>query len=104
MLTRIVIFLLVVGLVYLNYTNPKIEDHQAFLLAELQQSYPVPEEMQEKLWKQIDYSNFMVCSVMKTTDIGSTMISYGFLKKVKMVDTEWVDKVKKVLQRQEDTY
>ena len=103
MLTRIVIFLLVVGLVYLNYTNPKIEDHQAFLLAELQQSYPVPEEMQEKLWKQIDYSNFIVCSFMKTRE-GSTMISYGFLKKVKLVDTEWVDKVKKVLQRQEDTY
>ena len=103
MLTRIVIFLLVVGLVYLNYTTPKIEEHQAFLLAELQQSYPVPEEMQERLWKQIDYSNFMVCSFMKTRE-GSTMISYGFLKKVKLVDSEWVDKVKKVLQRQEETY
>ena len=103
MLTRIVIFLMVVGLVYLNYTTPKIEEHQAFLLAELQQSYPVPEEMQERLWKQIDYSNFMVCSFMKTRE-GSTMISYGFLKKVKLVDSEWVDKVKKVLQRQEETY
>ena len=103
MLTRIVIFLLIVGLVYLNYTNPKIEDHQTFLLAELQQSYPVPEEMQERLWEQIDYSNFMVCSFMKTRE-GSTMISYGFLKNVKLVDTEWVDKVKKTLQRREDTY
>jgi hypothetical protein len=103
MLTRIVLFLLVVGLVYLNYTTPKIEDHQAFLLAELQQSYPIPEEMQERLWRQTDYSNFMVCSFMKTRE-GSTLISYGFLKKVKLVDTEWVDKVKEQLQRQEDTY
>ncbi len=103
MLTRIVLFLLVIGLVYLNYTTPKIEAHQAFLLAELQQSYPVPEEMQERLWRQVDYSNFMVCSFMKTKE-GSTLISYGFLKKVKLVDTEWVDKVKEQIQRQEDTY
>jgi len=104
MITRVVLFLLVVGLVYLNYTNPKIEDHQAFLLAELQQSYPVPEEMRERIWREIDYSNFMVCSFMKTKDIGSTMISFGFLKKVKMMDDEWVNKVKANLQRQAETY
>lgn len=103
MLTRIIIFLLVVGLVYLNYTTPKVEEHQAFLLAELEQSYPVPEDMREKLWRKTDYSNFMVCSVMKTRE-GSTMISYGFLKRVKLVDTEWVDKVKKQLQRREEIY
>jgi hypothetical protein len=40
---------------------------------------------------------------MKTRE-GSTMISYGFLKKVKLVDNEWIDKVKEQLQRQEDTY
>jgi len=103
MFTRIFIFALVVGLVYLNYTNPKIEDHQAFLLAELQQEYPLPEAMQERLWKKIDYSNFMVCSFMKTRE-GSTMISSGYLKKVKLVDNEWVDKVKAELQRQADRY
>ena len=104
MLTRIVLFLLVVGLVYLNYTNPKIEDHQAFLLAELQQSYPVSEEMQEQIWREVDYSNFMVCSFTKTKDIGSTMISAGFLKKVKLIDDEWVNKIKVKLQRQAETY
>ena len=87
MLTRFIIFALVVGLVYLNYTNPKIEDHQAFLLAELQQEYPLPEAMQERLWKTIDYSNFMVCSFMKTRE-GRTMISSGFMKKVKLIDDE----------------
>ena len=103
MLTRFIIFALVVGLVYLNYTNPKIEDHQTFLLAELQQEYPLPEAMQERLWKKIDYSNFMVCSFMKTRE-GSTMISSGFMKNVKLVDNEWVDKVKAELQRQADRY
>ncbi len=103
MLTRIVVFLLVVGLVYLNYTNPKIEDHQAFLLAELEQSYPVSEEMQKRIWRKVDFSNFMVCSFMKTSE-GSHLISYGFLKKVKLVDTEWVDKIKIELQRRAERY
>jgi hypothetical protein len=103
MLTRVVLFLLVAGLVYLNYTTPKTEDHKAFLLAELQQSYPIPEDMLERIWKEIDYSNFMVCSFMKTRK-GSTMISYGFLKKVKLIDSEWVNKIKTNLQSQAGGY
>ncbi len=42
-------------------------------------------------------------NLVKTRE-GSTMISTGFIKKVKLVDTEWVDKIKKILQRQEETY
>ena len=103
MLTRIVLFALIAGLVYLNYTTPKIDDHKAFLLTQLQQSYPIPEEMQERIWREVDYSNFMVCSFMKTKE-GSTMISSGFLKKVKLIDSKWVDKVKTILQRQAETY
>lgn len=103
MLTRIVIFLVIIGLGYLNYTTPKIEQHQAFLLDELTQTYPVPEEMEERIWREVDYTNFMVCSFMKTRE-GSTMITYGFLKKIKLVDTEWVDKIKKKLQQQAETY
>ena len=103
MFGRIFLFALVVGLVYLNYTNPKVEDHKAFLLAELQQEYPLPEAMQEQLWKKLDFSNFMVCSFMKTRE-GSTMISSGYLKKVKLIDNEWVDKVKADLQRRSEIY
>jgi hypothetical protein len=103
MLTRIVLFALVVGLGYLNYTNPKIDDHKAFLLAELEQTYPVPEAMQERIWAKLDYSNFFVCSFMKTS-VGSTMISSGFMKKVKLVDTEWADKIRSELQRKAETY
>ncbi len=32
------------------------------------------------------------------------MISSGYLKKVKLIDNEWVDKVKAELQRQADRY
>ena len=103
MLSRFIIVVLIAGLGYLVYTTPKVEDHKAFLLAELQQTYPVSEEMQTRIWKQVDYSNFFVCSFMKTS-VGSTMITSGFLKKVKLIDTEWVDKVKTELHRQAETY
>jgi len=103
MLSRFIMVVLIAGLGYLVYTTPKVEDHKAFLLTELQQTYPVSEEMQAKLWKEVDYSNFFVCSFMKTS-VGSTMITSGFLKKVKLIDTEWVDKIKTKLHRQAETY
>jgi len=103
MFSRFIIVVLIAGLGYLVYTTPKVEDHKAFLLAELQQTYPVSDEMQARLWKQVDYSNFFVCSFMKTS-VGSTMITSGFLKNVKLIDTEWVDKVKTELHRQAETY
>jgi len=103
MLSRFIIVVLIAGLGYLIYTTPKIEDHKAFLLTELQQTYHLSDEMQEQIWKEVDYSNFFVCSFMKTS-VGSTMITSGFLKKVKLIDTEWVDKVKTRLQRQAETY
>ena len=53
MVTRIIIFALIAGVVYLNYTVPKIEDHKAFLLEELQIGYALNEEQQEKLWKKV---------------------------------------------------
>ncbi len=103
MLSRFIIVVLIAGLGYLVYTTPKEEDHKAFLLTELQQTYPVSEEMQTRIWKQVDYSNFFVCSFMNTS-VGSTMITSGFLKKVKLIDTEWVDKVKTELHRQAEAY
>ena len=103
MLSRFIIVILIAGLGYLIYTTPKIEDHKAFLLTELQQTYHLSDEMQEQIWKEVDYSNFFVCSFMKTS-VGSTMITYGFLKKVKLIDSEWIDKVKTKLQRQAEAY
>lgn len=103
MFGRIILVAIIAGVVYLNYTNPKFEDHKTFLLAEIQQTYPVPEEMLERLWKEVDYSNFLVCSFVKKSE-GSTMISSGFLKKVKLVDTKWVDEIKTKLARMEESY
>jgi len=102
-MSRLIFFALIAGLVYLNYTTPKIEDHKVFLLTRLQQDYPIPVVIQEKIWKDIDYSNFLVCSFMKTK-ADSKMISSGYLKKVKLVNTRWAEETKAALQKQLSSY
>jgi len=101
MVTRVIIFALIAGVVYLNYTTPKIEDHKTFLLDELQIGYTLNEEQQKRLWKKIDYSNFFVCSFMKDTE-SSVMISYGFLKKVKLANDKWVAETRDDILKQSD--
>jgi hypothetical protein len=103
MFGRIILIAVIAAIGYLSYTNPKFEDHKAFLIDEIQQTYPVPDEMQERLWKDVDYSNFIVCSFVKTSE-ESSMISSGFIKKVKLVDTKWVDEVKTKLASMEERY
>ena len=102
-MSRLIFFLVIAGLVYLNYTSPKIEDHKAFLLSQLQQEYPITPEQQEKIWKDVDYSNFLVCSFMKTR-LDSKMITSGYLKKVKLINPKWIEETKAVLQRQQSSY
>ena len=99
MITRIIIFALIAGVVYFNYTIPTREDHKAFLLEELQIGYALNEEQQERLWKKIDYSNFFVCSFMKDTT-SSVMISYGFLKQVKLANDKWLTETRTKILKQ----
>lgn len=99
MVSRIIIFALIVGVVYLNYTTPKIEDHKAFLLDEMQIGFALTDEQQKSVWKKTDYSNFFVCSFIKDTE-KSTLISYGFLKKVKLANDKWAEETRaKILQQ-----
>lgn len=102
-MSRLFFFVVIAALVYLNYTNPKIEDHKTFLLTQLQQEYPIPAQMQEKLWNNVDYSNFLVCSFMKTK-LDSKMISTGYLNKVKLINSKWVEDTKTDLQKQLSSY
>jgi hypothetical protein len=87
-MTKLILFALVAGLVYLNYTNPTREDHEALLRAELQALGPVSEEQFAQATADIDFSNFMVCSATKTS-VDSKMISLGYLKEVKLVNAQW---------------
>lgn len=103
MFGRILLIAVIAGIGYCSYTNPKFDDHKAFLLDEIQQTYALPDDMHESLWSKVDYTNFLVCSFVKTSE-GSTMVSAGFLNKIKLVDTKWVDDVKTRLATMEDRY
>ena len=92
------LFLIIAGGVfYLNYTNPTREDHEELLFTELQAFGPVSEEQFDKVLKDIDFSNFMVCSATKTT-LDSKVLSFGYLKKTKMVNTAWAGQTMQKLQ------
>lgn len=93
MVSRIIIFALIVGVVYLNYTTPKTEDHKAFLLAEMNFGFALDEELQERIWRKTDYSNFFVCSFVRDTK-SNALISYGFLKTVRLNSDDWVKETK----------
>lgn len=99
MFTRLILLALIAGLVYLNYTTPTLADHQDAILARLEEgSWPIPEEQLDKIWSEVDYSNFLVCSFMKTK-VDSRMISSGYLKKVKVVNDKWLSDMRQELQR-----
>lgn len=94
MIQKLIFLAFIGGIVYLNYTNPKLADHQALLAEELQSAGHISAEMRERIFQNIDFSNFLVCSVTKTVD-DSKMISLGYMKKVKLVNQGWVQDVRK---------
>ena len=89
MFKKLIFLIIVAGLVYLNYTNPPREGHEALILASLQKNGPVSQEQFAALMKDVDYSNFMVCSATKTT-VDSKIITFGYLKQTKLVNDKWV--------------
>ncbi|TLM67317.1 MAG: hypothetical protein FDZ69_04270 [Deltaproteobacteria bacterium] len=94
---RLLFLIIAGGLVYLNYTNPTREDHEAFLLEELQTLGPVSEEQFVQATRDVDFSNFMICSATKTT-LDSRMISVGYLKEVRLINDQWVQETMRKLQ------
>ena len=97
---KLLLLIIVGGLVYLNYTNPTREDHEELLLAEMQALGPVSEGQFEQALKDVDFSNFMVCSATKTSE-DSKLISFGYLKKTKVMNDKWLkDTAQKLQARQ----
>jgi hypothetical protein len=85
-------------LVYLNYTTPSELDHKEAVLENLQQTWPIPENFQEQIWRNVDYSNFLVCSFLKTSE-DSKMISTGYLDKVNVVNEKWIEETRNSLNK-----
>ena len=101
MFKKLIFLIIIGGLVYLNVTTPKQADHEALLLEELQQLGPLPENVQEQIFKQTDFSNFMVCSAIKTSE-DSKMITLGYMNKTKLVNTEWPQEMRKKYMKYSD--
>ena len=97
---KLLFLIVAAGLVYLNYTNPPRQDHEALLLTELRKSGPVSEEQFTQVMKDVDFSNFMVCSATKTSE-DSKLITFGYLKETKVMNDKWLkDTVQKLQARQ----
>lgn len=89
MFKKLILFAFIGGLFYLNHTNPPREVHEELLLAEMQRFGPVSEEQFAELLKEIDYSNFMVCSATKAT-LDNQLITFGFRKEVALKNEGWI--------------
>ena len=97
MFNKLILIAILGGLVYLNYTNPPRADHEALLLAELQALGPMSGEQSALAMKDLDYSNFMICSATKTA-LDSKLISFGYLRKVKVINESWLKTTARQLQ------
>lgn len=87
---KLIGLILLGGAGYLGYTNPDYATHKQVIAAQLpdQASYSQESEMERPIFGNLDYSNFLIGSATKDT-AKLTLVSYGFLGKVKVVDKDW---------------
>lgn len=95
---KMLLLLLAGAVVYLNYSNPPRENHEAFLLDALQARTPLSEEQADKVLGDIDFSNFMICSVTKTS-LDSKLITIGYLNRVTLYPGQWLEDTVTALQK-----
>lgn len=86
---KLVMLIIAAGLGYAAYTNPNFSAHQDAISEMLQDPQYYTEEQNTERFSDLDFSNFLVASVTKDT-IKMTMVSYGFLGRVTVVDEAWL--------------
>jgi hypothetical protein len=86
---KLLFLIIAAGVVYLNYNNPTREDHEALLYEEMRALGPISDEQFARALKDVDFSNFLVCSATKTA-LDSKMISFGYLKEVQLKNPQWI--------------
>lgn len=78
---NILIIVILAAFVFcLHYINPKIDDHKSAIASEM--------KLDNQVWKNLKYKDFFVASTTSSASKGS-MVSFGFCKYVKVVDTDW---------------
>ena len=93
MLKKFLFLAVIAALVYLNMTNPDRTEHREKLLTELEISGPVPQQMEEAILRNLDFSDFLICSTMKTID-NSQLVTLGYRRNVELVNPEWLASVR----------
>jgi len=76
----LIIVTLAAFLFFINYINPKFDDHKSAISTETKLDTP--------LWKNLEYKDFFVASATSNAKTGS-MVSIGFCKYVKVSDRKW---------------
>jgi hypothetical protein len=85
---KLMLLLLAGAIAYAAYTTPDIYDHRDAISGQQPGQPYYSGEQEEQRFGGLDYSNFLIASATKDT-VKMTMVSYGFLGKVTVVDEDW---------------
>lgn len=86
---KLLMLIIAAGVGYAAYTTPDFSAHKDAINDMLQDPQYYTEEQDAERFGDLDFSNFLVASVTKDT-IKMTMVSYGFLGRVSVVDESWL--------------
>jgi hypothetical protein len=85
---KLILLILVAAVGYLAYTNPDFTAHKAAISEQLPGRAMLYAQDEADRFSTLDYSNFLIASATKDT-VKMTMVSYGFLGRVKIADEDW---------------
>jgi len=85
---KLLLLVIAAGLGYAAHTNPDFSTHQNTISESLQDQQYYTEEQNAERFGDLDFTNFLVASVTKDT-VKMSMVSYGFLGRVSIVDEDW---------------
>lgn len=85
---KLVLLIIFAAIGYAAYTNPKFSAHKQAIKDQLPDQRYYTEEQEAERFGDLDYTNFLVASATKDTE-KMTLVSYGFLGRVSIVDEDW---------------
>jgi len=81
-MNKFIAVVIVAGIVFgINYVNPTLGDHKSAISPTF--------AVESKNWDDLEYKDYYVASFTNSVD-KKTMVSFGFLKYVNVVDKKWV--------------
>ncbi len=92
-----IIILIIIGLiVFLYRSKPSFDDHINRISSDLLENSDITEEPNEEIREGLNYKDYYICSATQNKSKG-TMVTVGIMKKIKVVNKDWVkDFIKKL--------